>query len=92
MTLFRQHYGMTLGTYLTRLRVCQAQYLLVSTNGDVSRIAFETGFGSLSRFYEAFKAISGQTPRQYRMLHETPERGQESPFNPCARPEGGICK
>lgn len=92
MTLFRQHYGMTLGTYLTRLRVCQAQYLLVSTNGDVSRIAFETGFGSLSRFYEAFKAISGQTPRQYRMLHETPERGQEPPFNPCARPEGGICK
>jgi AraC-like DNA-binding protein len=71
MTLFRRHYGMTLGGYLTRLRVCQAQYLLISTGWEVSRIAFETGFGSLSRFYEAFKAVSGRTPRQYRLLAAT---------------------
>lgn len=68
MTLFRRHYGMTLSTYLTRLRVCQAQRLLVSTELEISRVAFETGFGSISRFYEAFKEISGQTPRQYRLL------------------------
>jgi AraC family transcriptional regulator, melibiose operon regulatory protein len=68
MTLFRRHYGMTLGDYLTRLRVCQAQYLLISTDWEVSRIAFETGFGSISRFYEAFKAVSGRTPRKYRLL------------------------
>jgi AraC-like DNA-binding protein len=70
MTLFRRYYGMTLSTYLTRLRVCQAQYLLVSTDWDVSRIAIETGFRSISRFYEAFKAVSGRTPRQYRLLPE----------------------
>jgi AraC family transcriptional regulator, melibiose operon regulatory protein len=70
MTLFRRHYGMTLGDYLTRLRVCQAQYLIMSTDWKVSRIAFETGFGSLSRFYEAFKDVSGRTPRQYRLLSE----------------------
>ncbi len=70
MTLFRRHYGMTLGGYLTRLRVCQAQYLLLSTDWEVSRIAFETGFGSLSRFYEAFRAVSGQTPRKYRRLSD----------------------
>jgi AraC family transcriptional regulator, melibiose operon regulatory protein len=68
MALFRRHYGMTLGGYLTRLRVCQAQYLLISTDWEVSRIAFETGFGSISRFYEAFKAVSGRTPRKYRLL------------------------
>ena len=61
---------MTLGRYLTRLRVCQVQYLLMSTDWEVSRIAFETGFGSLSRFYEAFKAVSGRTPRQYRLLSD----------------------
>lgn len=67
MTLFRKHYGMTLSAYLTRLRVCQAQYLLISTDWEASRIAFEAGFGSVSRFYEAFKEISGQTPRRYRL-------------------------
>ena len=68
MTLFWRHYGMTLSTYLTRLRVCEAQHLLISTDWEVSRIAFEAGFGSISRFYEAFKAVSGRTPRQYRLL------------------------
>jgi AraC-like DNA-binding protein len=69
-TLFRRHYGMTVGGYLTRLRVCQAQYLLTSTDREVSRIAFETGFGSLSRFYEAFRDVSGRTPGQYRLLSD----------------------
>jgi AraC family transcriptional regulator, melibiose operon regulatory protein len=72
MTLFRRHYGITLSTYLTRLRVCQAQYLLLSTDREISRIAFETGFGSISRFYEAFKTVSGRTPRQYRLLPNPP--------------------
>ena len=65
--LFHQYYGMTLSAYLTRLRVCEAQYLLISTDWETSRVAFEAGFGSVSRFYEAFKKISGQTPRNYRL-------------------------
>ena len=92
MTLFRRHYGMTLNTYLTRLRVCQAQYLLISTDEDISRIAFETGFGSISRFYAAFKAVSRRTPRQYRLMHEVPDLVKESLSNPCERPSGGMCK
>lgn len=71
MTLFHRHYGMTLSSYLTRLRVCRAQHLLLSTDTEISRVAFEAGFGSISRFYEAFKGVSGQTPRQYR-LHPGP--------------------
>ena len=93
MTLLRRHYGMTLNTYLTRMRVCQAQYLLISTGEDVSRIAFETGFGSISRFYAAFKSVSGGTPRRYRLMHEVPDAGQEPPSelpNPCASPRGGM--
>ncbi len=84
MTLFRRHYGLTLNTYLTRLRVSQAQYLLISTDRDVLQIAFETGFGSISRFYEIFKATTGHTPRQYRMESGLWEYGPRSPFNPCS--------
>lgn len=68
MTLFQRYYGMTLNGYLTRMRVCQAQYLLISTESEIAEISLETGFGSLSRLYEAFKAVSGHTPRQYRLL------------------------
>ncbi|MBA2692233.1 MAG: helix-turn-helix domain-containing protein [Rubrobacter sp.] len=50
-----------------RARSCQAQHLLISTDHDTARIAFEVGFGSTSRFYEAFKKTSGRTPRKYRM-------------------------
>ncbi len=89
MTLFRRQYGMTLSAYLTRLRVCQAQYLLISSDLDVSRIAFETGFGSVSRFYEAFKKVSGRTPLQYRELPGLQDRGLKSPLNPCSRPGNG---
>ena len=79
MTLFRRHYGITLTTYVTRLRVCEAQYLLLSTDQEVSRIAFETGFGSISRFYEAFKAVSGRTPSQYRLLPNPPRNSKPRP-------------
>ena len=37
-TLSRRHYGMTLSTYLARMRVCQAQYHLISSD-DISRSA-----------------------------------------------------
>ncbi|MGH3088641.1 MAG: helix-turn-helix domain-containing protein [Rubrobacteraceae bacterium] len=84
MTLFRRHYGMTLSSYLSRLRVCQAQHLLISTDRGISQIAFEAGFGSTSRFYEAFKEMSGRTPRQYRMQSQPKDYGPKSPFNPCS--------
>jgi AraC-like DNA-binding protein len=62
MSLFRRHYRITLKTYLTRLRACQAQYLLTSTERGISEMAFQTGFGFISRFYEAFKAVGRTTP------------------------------
>ncbi len=66
MTLFRETFGMTIGEYLTRCRVAHAGRLLVTTELAVLDVAFEAGFGSASRFYEAFQQLCGQTPRQYR--------------------------
>lgn len=66
MTLFRRAMGMSINQYITRHRLTMAQALLLSSDVDVTSIAFEVGFGSVSRFYEAFLAQVGKTPRQYR--------------------------
>jgi AraC-like DNA-binding protein len=68
VSLFGQHHRITLHTYLTRLRVWQAQCLLISTGRKISEIAFQTAFGSISRCYEACKAVGGTTSLRYRLL------------------------
>ncbi len=73
MTLFRQQTGMTLNAYLTRQRVAHAQRLLATTPMAILEIAQESGFHSVSRFYEAFKNEAGCTPRQFRQ-RMTPAR------------------
>lgn len=65
--LFRQSFGMPIVAYLTQYRIATAQRLLVTTDQKIIDIAFEVGFGSISRFYAVFKQICGISPREYRM-------------------------
>jgi AraC family transcriptional regulator, melibiose operon regulatory protein len=66
MTLFKKTVGLTLADYLTRHRLDTAQTLLLSSDQDIANIAFASGFGSLSRFYEAFGRRFGMSPGRYR--------------------------
>ena len=66
MTVFRRTVGVTLGQYVTMCRVAEAQRLLLTTSLTVTEIAEESGFGSLSSFYEHVSAACGMTPREYR--------------------------
>ena len=72
MSVFRQATGMTIGGFLTRCRLHKAQELLLSTNRDVTSIALEVGFNSLSRFYESFARQVGQSPRRFRTSAQVP--------------------
>lgn len=65
-TLFRKTTGMTLVDYVTEHRISHAQRLLTTTERKVLDVALDAGFGSLSRFYEAFTKACGQTPRAFR--------------------------
>lgn len=67
MTVFRRHTGMTLAQYLVLQRVAQAQRLLATTDTSIEKIAFDSGFGSISRFYEAFRQQTGNSPRRFRL-------------------------
>ena len=66
MTLFRRQTGLTLNTYLTQQRIAHAQRLLATTQRPILQIALDAGFGSVSRFFEAFKQRTGQSPRRFR--------------------------
>lgn len=66
MRIFRQTFGMSVVDYLTHYRVADAQRLLATTDLNVLDVALESGFGSPSRFYVAFRRVCGQAPREYR--------------------------
>ncbi|HEY1065142.1 MAG TPA: helix-turn-helix domain-containing protein, partial [Pirellulales bacterium] len=69
MSLFRETFDMTMTTFITEHRVSHAQRLLATTLAPILNIAHASGFQSLSRFNEAFKAACGCSPRDYRKTH-----------------------
>lgn len=71
MTLFRKHLGLSIIDYMTQYRLAHAQRLLITSNANASAIALEAGFGSVSRFYTAFKRAYGQAPGAYRTTWTT---------------------
>ncbi|MEM6645223.1 MAG: helix-turn-helix domain-containing protein [Bacteroidota bacterium] len=68
--LFRKTFGMTLSEYLLDHRISHAQRMLTATHTQITTIAYEAGFNSISRFNAAFKKACGVTPRQYRKQHQ----------------------
>lgn len=64
---FQRVTGMTFNEYITRFRVEEAMRLLGNSPQETIDIGFACGFGSVSRFYEAFQAQTGTTPRTYRL-------------------------
>lgn len=69
MALFRKTFGVTMTQFIIQHRISHAKRLLVTTDDDILNIALESGFQSLSRFNEAFKAACGCSPRDYRKAH-----------------------
>jgi AraC-like DNA-binding protein len=66
MNLFRKTFGTTMSAFIVQHRISHAQRLLVTTDDAILDIALDSGFQSLSRFNEAFKAGCGCAPRDFR--------------------------
>ncbi|MAM12595.1 MAG: AraC family transcriptional regulator [Rhizobiaceae bacterium] len=73
MSLFRQSTGMTITQYLMRCRLVTARRLLLSTEKNAAAIAFEAGFGSISRFYKVFHDQTGMSPKRFRNAYSLDE-------------------
>ncbi|GAC1363490.1 MAG: helix-turn-helix domain-containing protein [Ktedonobacteraceae bacterium] len=66
MSLFRRTFAISIVDYITQYRIAHAQRLLITTDLNISQVAIEAGFGSVSRFYTAFKSACAQSPGDYR--------------------------
>lgn len=64
--LFRQIMGVSLKQQLLRARLSHSRMLLTETDAKVASIALDSGFTSLSAFYEAFSKANAISPAQYR--------------------------
>jgi AraC-like DNA-binding protein/ligand-binding sensor protein len=64
--LFRKATGLHFTDYVNRVRIDRAKNLLLNPNLQVSEIAFEIGFQSLTHFNRVFKKTVGQPPLKYR--------------------------
>ncbi|WP_258097874.1 helix-turn-helix domain-containing protein [Marinoscillum pacificum] len=69
-SIFKKSFGKTLSDYITEERIAHAQRLLVSSNERITKIAYASGFNSISRFNASFFKINGCTPRVFRQQNK----------------------
>jgi len=66
--LFKKETLETPRTYLEKIRVDKATYLLKNTNRTNLEICYEVGFQSPSNFYKVFRRLKNCSPSEYRIL------------------------
>lgn len=64
--IFHRETGMTIVSYLQKLRIEEAKKLLLTTDYHVDTIASLSGFGDPKYFMKVFKRITNVTPTEYR--------------------------
>lgn len=70
---FNRILDMSFTDYVTRIRLAEAEKLLVSSTLSVTEIAMQCGFGSTSYFIRLFQKQKKRTPLQFRREFRTPK-------------------
>ncbi|MDR0513137.1 MAG: helix-turn-helix domain-containing protein [Treponema sp.] len=65
-TIFKEEMGENLSSYLNRLRVEKASFMLTDSSLTLSKIAYACGFEDQSWFSKIFKEYTGINPGKYR--------------------------
>lgn len=71
-SLFHRETGVSLTTYLQRLRVEKSCRLLMQTRAPVSAVARQVGYDDPKHFSELFRRYMGMSPRELRQFCRTP--------------------
>ena len=69
--LVKQHLGVTPHNLILRIRIQKAAERLIRTNDSILSIALAHGFCDQSTFTHHFRIRIGQTPRQFRLRHQS---------------------
>jgi AraC family transcriptional regulator len=64
--LFKRALGVSPHHYVLRERIAQAQRLLAASRISISEVALSLGFSDQSHFSQAFRKMTGTTPKRYR--------------------------
>ena len=70
---FKKNMNVTLFEYLIDYRLSKSMELLENTSLSVTRIAYETGFGSSSYYIEKFREKTAMTPGEFRKKNFSPK-------------------
>ncbi len=65
-TLFRKNSGISLKQYVLQAKMDHAKAELSDTNHSISQIGYNIGYNDPHNFTNAFKKVTGLTPRDYR--------------------------
>jgi AraC-like DNA-binding protein len=68
--LFSKQVGLRMGRAISEQRIAIAKRLLLETDWQVKRIAFESGHRNSDWFSEVFRAHTGMTPSEFRRKSE----------------------
>ncbi len=66
--LFRKFLGRTVKEHLTELRLQHAKMLLTESDAKIVSVAIESGFSSLSSFYDTFQKNVNTSPAEFRKI------------------------
>ncbi|HKJ44745.1 MAG TPA: helix-turn-helix domain-containing protein [Balneolales bacterium] len=67
--MFKKATGINFVDYLSRVRIEQAKRMLLNPHLNVSEIAYEVGFQSITHFNRVFRKLTGESPSDYRRDH-----------------------
>jgi AraC-like DNA-binding protein len=84
--LFKRHTRLTVGEYITQLRIGKACALLVSTDKPIRCIADEVGYTNPSHFNRQFLSVKSVTPRDFRRTFLAAGRQQAPSAAPKREP------
>lgn len=77
-TIFHQNMGTPLKQYVLQSKMEQAKLQLSDTNNQISQIAYNLGFDDVHNFSNAFKKITGLSPKEYKLNCSKEQINRES--------------